>query len=253
MVKRITFNTDDDLTINSIDRYAESNGMSRSKVICELLRSTAPILDFVTYQNRITQEVESRLFSMFYHEVRHFETQQHKDDSTFKYLHSLSEKLIFNVHSNPVESFFLPAISEWDSCNSGFMERIENKIKSYMPEGDCISRYVYLCVNKKSGEKFGYDLIQIEIPLFVVESYLFDIQSLCHVRTVDFCNAGIDEYMRRKKRHLNSAYLSWIPVLPFQEGFIFIAALHIDKALPNQLYPPKATINLPYEYWKYLG
>ena len=64
MVKRITFNTDDDLTINSIDRYAESNGMSRSKVICELLRSTAPILDFVTYQNRITQEVESRLFSM---------------------------------------------------------------------------------------------------------------------------------------------------------------------------------------------
>ena len=59
--------------------------------------------------------------------------------------------------------------------------------------------------------------------------------------------------MRRKKRHLNSAYLSWIPVLPFQEGFIFIAALHIDKALPNQLYPPKATINLPYEYWKYLG
>lgn len=106
MVKRITFNTDDDLTINSIDRYAESNGMSRSKVICELLRSTAPILDFVTYQNRITQEVESRLFSMFYHEVRHFETQQHKDDSTFKYLHSLSEKLIFNVHPNPVESFF---------------------------------------------------------------------------------------------------------------------------------------------------
>ena len=105
MVKRITFNTDDDLTINSIDRYAESNGMSRSKVICELLRSTAPILDFVTYQNRITQEVESRLFSMFYHEVRHFETQQHKDDSTLKYLHSLSEKLVFRIRSEPIMSF----------------------------------------------------------------------------------------------------------------------------------------------------
>lgn len=161
---------------------------------------------------------------MFYHEVRHFETQKHKDDSTFKYLHSLSKNLIFNIHPNPVESFFLPAVSEWDSCNSGFMERIENKIKSYMPEDDCISRYVYLCVNKKSGEKFGYDLIQIEIPLFVVESYLFDIQSLCYVRTIDFCNAGIDEYMRRKKDILIPLIFHGFQCFPFRKG-LFLSLL----------------------------
>ncbi|MFY7360105.1 hypothetical protein [Enterobacter cloacae complex sp. IR5403] len=234
MVKRITFNTDDDLTINSIDRYAESNGMSRSKVICELLRSTAPILDFVTYQNRITQEVESRLFSMFYHEVRHFETQQHKDDSTFKYLHSLSEKLIFNVHPNPVESFFLPAISEWDSCNSGFMERIENKIKSYMPEGDCISRYVYLCVNKKSGEKFGYDLIQIEIPLFVVESYLFDIQSLCHVELLIFAMQELMNICAEKKDILIPLIFHGFQCFPFRKGlFLSLLCTSIKHCLIN--------------------
>lgn len=226
MVKRITFNTDDDLTINSIDRYAESNGMSRSKVICELLRSTAPILDFVTYQNRITQEVESRLLACF---IMRFVTSKRSSIKMTLLLNifTLCLKSLYSMFTQILlESFFLPAISEWDSCNSGFMERIENKIKSYMPEGDCISRYVYLCVNKKSGEKFGYDLIQIEIPLFVVESYLFDIQSLCHVRTVDFCNAGIDEYMRRKKRHLNSAYLSWIQCFPFRKGLFYRCFAH---------------------------
>ncbi|ENO4066010.1 MULTISPECIES: hypothetical protein [Enterobacteriaceae] len=253
MIKRITFNTDDNLTINSIDRYAESNGTSRSKVICELLRSTAPILDFVTYQNRITQEVESRLFSMFYHEVRHFETQQHKDDSTLKYLHLLSEKLVFRIRSEPIMSFSLPMFDEWDSYKKEFKAKIEENIEVHMPEDDGISKYVYLCIKKHPVEKFEFDLIQITIPFFIVDKYLFDIQSICYVRAIDFCNIGINEYMQRNKKYLHTAYLSWVPVAAFRDGVVFVAALHIDKALPNQLYPPKTTINLPYEYWKYLG
>ncbi|EOY1463765.1 hypothetical protein ACP1Y1_003941, partial [Escherichia coli] len=113
--------------------------------------------------------------------------------------------------------------------------------------------YIYLCIKKHPVEKFEFDLIQMTIPFFIVDKYLFDIQSICFVRAIDFCNIGINEYMQRNKRYLHTAYLSWVPVAAFRDGFIFVAALHIDKALPNQLYPPKATINLPYEYWKYLG
>ncbi|MCF1342877.1 hypothetical protein LH696_21570 [Enterobacter asburiae] len=252
MIKRITFNTDDNLTIDSIDRYAESNGTSRSKVICELLRSTAPILDFVTYQNRITQEVENRLFSMFYHEVRHFETQQHKDNSTLKYLHSLSGKLVFCIRHEPITNFSLPVLDEWNSYREGFIEKIEGIIKTHRREGDEKSNYVYLCIKSKVVERFEFDLIEVEIPLFVIDKYLFDIQSICYVRAIDFCNFGIDDYMRRNKKHLNAAYISWVPVTAFRDGFIFIAAMHIDKALSHQLYPPNVTINFPYEYWKYL-
>lgn len=253
MIKRITFNTDDNLTINSIDRYAESNGTSRSKVICELLRSTAPILDFVTYQNRITQEVESRLFSMFYHEVRHFETQQHKEDSTLKYIHSLSSKLIFDVRTPPITQFSLPAYGSWDSKRNEINGVLEECIQMHVREDDEMTKYVYLCIKKDPVDRFDFDLIQVAVPLFILDKYLFDIQSICYVRAIDFCNIGINEYMQRNKKYLHTAYLSWVPVSAFRDGFIFVAALHIDKALPNQLYPPKVTINYPYEYWKYLG
>ncbi|MCE0846916.1 hypothetical protein LVQ79_15280 [Buttiauxella sp. A2-C1_F] len=250
MIKRITFNTDDNLTIDSIDRYAESNGTSRSKVICELLRSTAPILDFVTYQNRITQEVESRLFSLFYHEVRHFETQNTKDEITLKHLHLLSKKLIFSISPKPVMEFSLPPRQEWEGYRKEFCQKVSGHIELFEPESKGDVRHVYLCVENNLGRNFKYELIQIEIPKFIVDEYLFDLHSLCYVKLVDFCNDGIAEYMQKKKKHLSAAYLSWVPVVRFRDGYIFIAALQINKASTEQLYPSESIVNYPYDCWK---
>ena len=250
MIKRITFNTDDNLTIDSIDRYAEVNGTSRSKVICELLRSTAPILDFVTYQNRITQEVENRLFSMFYHEVRHFETQSAKDDITLKHLHLLSKKLVFSVSPKPVMEFSLPPLQEWERYRKEFCQKVNGHIKLFEPESKGDVRYVYLCVENDLAGMFKNELIQIEVPKFIVDGYLFDLHSLCYVRLVDFCNDGISEYIKKKKKHLSAAYLSWVPAVKFRDGYIFIAALQINKASTEQLYPSESIVNYPYDYWK---
>lgn len=109
---------------------------------------------------------------MFYHEVRHFETQQHKDDSTLKYLHLLSEKLVFRIRSEPIMSFSLPMFDEWDSYKKEFKAKIEENIEVHMPEDDGISKYVYLCIKKHPVEKFEFDLIQITIPFFIVDKVM---------------------------------------------------------------------------------
>ncbi|EFI6791698.1 TPA: hypothetical protein GFY14_16930 [Escherichia coli] len=77
---RITFNSDSELTINTIDRYAKSYGISRSKVISDLLDSISPALDYLVFQNSLKKEMEAKLLNLFAYEIKEVEAKVSKDE-----------------------------------------------------------------------------------------------------------------------------------------------------------------------------
>ncbi|EPW8752568.1 TPA: hypothetical protein ACKFSS_001491 [Enterobacter hormaechei] len=77
---RITFNSDSELTINTIDRYAKSYGISRSKVISDLLDSISPALDYLVFQNNLKSEMETKLLNLFAYELKEVEAKVSKDE-----------------------------------------------------------------------------------------------------------------------------------------------------------------------------
>ncbi|HCR0527854.1 TPA: hypothetical protein OMS84_000458 [Enterobacter hormaechei] len=77
---KITFNSDSELTINTIDRYAKSYGISRSKVISDLLDSISPALDYLVFQNNLKSEMETKLLNLFAYELKEVEAKVSKDE-----------------------------------------------------------------------------------------------------------------------------------------------------------------------------
>ena len=77
---RITFNSDSELTINTIDRYVKSYGISRSKVISDLLDSISPALDYLVFQNNLKSEMETKLLNLFAYELKEVEAKVSKDE-----------------------------------------------------------------------------------------------------------------------------------------------------------------------------
>ena len=65
MQKRITFSPNKQSTIEAIDAYSRVKGYSRSEVISFLLNSTVPVLNNITLQYHIANNLELTLSSLF--------------------------------------------------------------------------------------------------------------------------------------------------------------------------------------------
>ncbi|KJI72656.1 hypothetical protein UP04_18345, partial [Enterobacter hormaechei] len=128
---RITFNSDSELTINTIDRYAKSYGVSRSKVISDLLDSIAPALDYLVFQNSLKREMETKLLNLFAYELKEVEAKVSKDEVFFRYFYQSIKKISYVFVSEVTIRFSLPDRELWFDLREKFKLKVSELVEIY--------------------------------------------------------------------------------------------------------------------------
>ncbi|EIY1063780.1 hypothetical protein MME56_002740 [Escherichia coli] len=244
---RITFNSDSELTINTIDRYAKSYGISRSKVISDLLDSISPALDYLVFQNNLKHEMETKLLNLFAYELKEVEEKISKDEIFSRHFYQNIKNISFSVISKDSIRFTLPDRDRWPDMREQFQSKVNKMLDIYRP---CDSGY-YACVLYPDYLKKGtYTSVIINFSSLIVDGYCFDINSLCFVREEDFFYCGINDYMKRNLKNRNRLHLSWTPLTKIADGYLFMAAIRKENSNYVVKQEGDFTVNFPYDIWK---
>ena len=244
---RITFNSDSELTINTIDRYAKSYGISRSKVISDLLDSISPALDYLVFQNSLKSEMETKLLNLFAYELKEVEAKLAKDEVFFRHFNQSIKMLSYVVISKDTIQFSLPDRKHWPDLRGLFQGKVNKMLDIYRP---CDNGH-YVCVLYPDHLKVEtYTSIIINFRSLIVDDYFFDINSLCFVREEDFFYCGINEYMKRNLKNKNRLHLSWVPLKKIDDGYLFMAAMRKENLKYAVRKEEDFIVNFPYDVWK---
>ncbi|QLK59784.1 hypothetical protein GE278_02820 [Enterobacteriaceae bacterium Kacie_13] len=244
---RITFNSDKEVTINTIDRYAKSYGVSRSKVISDLLNSISPALDYLVFQNNLKNEMESKLLNLFAFELKEVEAKLAKDEIFFRHFNQSIKNISYVVISNDAIQFSLPDRERWSDLREQFHAKVNKMLDIYRP---CDNGY-YACVLYPDYLKEGmYTSVIINFRSLIVDDYYFDINSLCFVREEDFFYCGINDYMKRNLKNKNRLHLAWAPLKKIADGYLFMAAIRKEHSNYAVRQEGDFTVNFPYDVWK---
>lgn len=244
---RITFNSDSELTINTIDRYAKSYGISRSKVISDLLDSISPALDYLVFQNSLKKEMEAKLLNLFAYEIKEVEAKVSKDEIFFRHFYQSIKKISYVIICNGTTRFSLPDRESWHGFRENFKSKINCSLEIYRPfdNGD------HVCVFYPDFlEEDMYTSIVINFKSLFVDEYYFDIDSLCFVREEDFFYCGINDYMKKNLKYKNPLHLSWAPLMKIADGYLFMATIRKENAKHAVRQKGDITVNFPYDIWK---
>ncbi|MFU0874440.1 hypothetical protein [Enterobacter ludwigii] len=244
---RITFNSDSELTINTIDRYAKSYGVSRSKVISDLLDSISPALDYLVFQNSLKSEMETKLLNLFAYELKEVEAKVSKDEVFFRYFYQGIKKISHVFVSEGTIRFSLPDRELWFDLREKFKLKVSELVEIYRP----FDNGHYVCVFYPDPLEEGmYTSVIINFMSLIVDNYCFDINSLCFVREEDFFYCGINDYMKRNLKNKNRLHLSWAPLTKIADGYLFMAAMRKENSNYAVRQEGDFTVNFPYDIWK---
>ncbi|MBK4256590.1 hypothetical protein JJQ12_24055, partial [Enterobacter hormaechei] len=158
--------------------YAKSYGVSRSKVISDLLDSIAPALDYLVFQNSLKREMETKLLNLFAYELKEVEAKVSKDEVFFRYFYQSIKKISYVFVSEGTIRFSLPDRELWFDLREKFKLKVSELVEIYRP----FDNGHYICVFYPDPLEEGmYTSVIINFMSLIVDNYCFDINSLCFV------------------------------------------------------------------------
>ncbi|MBR7615343.1 hypothetical protein [Citrobacter braakii] len=212
MQKRITFSPNKQSTIEAIDAYSRVKGYSRSEVISFLLNSTVPVLNNITLQYHIANNLELTLSSLF----------KEKENITTRTEPRLThEEFFYSVwnthirHSNEIidHEFYKHKITH-DKMGKSEKSLIHEKL-TILIEKFHVKKAIFIYTDRRVNNSYliaGGLSNTILIKETIYDGYFFDFSGIVILPIFELITFGFETVLKRNKICPEQPCYCWIPI-----------------------------------------
>lgn len=246
---RINVNISTPETLDALDNYKETRGISRSKAVSQILDACVHILKDITYHHVSANELENRLLNKVY-----------RRDTLQKRSGVAAEKHCLHIWHDKLQS---AKLFDFDNCKSfndvkqfkrhtrrdnGFGKvehrHIENMCQNMMARSGanyaifiCFERGIRKYNNIKVATGNGIALLAND---YFYDEYKFDFEGAMLINVYDLIPSGITGIEEANKK---LGVFCWVPIITYNNKVVIVPVYKVAPGtIPTQKKPQSITI-----------